>query len=113
MSGIGVGLAGLTIAQKLTRIGIVVAIFAALIGGVLLWGNSKYRAGHDDGVTQTEAKYEAAKQKLREEAEASASKADDKALERLEQHEAQVENDRKAVEDANANGTSPLDAIFG
>lgn len=113
MTGLGAGLAGLSIAQKLTRAGVAVAILIAVVGGVLLWGNSKYRAGHDDGVTQTDAKWEEAAAKLREQAVQSATRADDAAVERLEQFEQQAEDDRKAVEDAKRDGSSPLDALFG
>ena len=113
MTGIGAGLAGLSVAQKLTRIGIAVAILAALVGLVFLYGASKYDAGHDKGVLETDAKWESAVAELRAQAQRSATQADDRAVARLEEFEQQAEDDRKAVENANQNGTSPLDALFG
>lgn len=90
-----------------------------LIGGIvavlLLWwaldsyGDRRYNAG----VTDTDAKWQEAADKLKEEAAASATRADDKAVERLEQFEQQAEDDRKAVQDAIEEGSSPLDALFG
>jgi hypothetical protein len=88
-------------------------LFALLVGGVLAWGHGKYNAGHKAGVEQTDAKWEAASQKLKAEAAKSATRADDLAAKRLEVIVAQENADRKAVEDAQAKGTSPLDAMFG
>lgn len=86
---------------------------ALLIGGVALWGKSKYNAGHDAGVVETDAKWQAASDKLKEEAKASATKADDKAVARLEERVAQAEEDQEKVDAAEKAGTSPLDALFG
>lgn len=84
-----------------------------LVAGVLAWGHSKYRAGHKDGVAEVDAEWRAANEKLKAQAANSATKADDRAAERLDEQRQQAAEDRKAVEDATANGSSPLDALFG
>lgn len=90
-----------------------IALFALVIGGVIAWGNSKYRAGHREGVEETDAKWQAAFDRLKEQAAASATKADDAAVKRLEEHVAQASEDAAAVEKAKAEGRSPIDALFG
>lgn len=113
MAGLGLGLAGLSMAQKATRIGIVVLAVLLLVGFIWwridAYGDSRY----DAGVADTDAKWQQASQKLKDEAAKSATRADDRAAKRLDEFVEQAEDDRKAVEDANANGTSPLDALFG
>lgn len=89
------------------------------IGGLVLllafyfaltaYGNSRYR----EGVSDTDAKWEAASAKLKEQAAQSATKADDAAADRLGKFVEQATEDEKAVEDAKVNGNSPLDALFG
>ena len=113
MSGIGLGLAGLTQAQKLMRIGIGVLI-AVVFVLVVVWmirdyGNSR----EQEGVDKERAAWVAAGEKLKKEAAQSATKADDKAVARLEEYKEQADEDRKAVDEAVENGTSPLDALFG
>jgi hypothetical protein len=93
-------------------VGPVVAI-ALLIGGVMAWGHSKYNAGHKAGVEETDAAYKAASDKLKADAAVSATKADDKAVARLEDYQAQAKDDQAAVDKAKEEGRSPLDALFG
>lgn len=88
-------------------------LLAVLFVGVKTWGNSKYRAGEKAGIEATDAKWEAASDKLREDAAASATRADDAAVIRLEEHVAQANEDQEKVDAATRNGTSPLDALFG
>lgn len=90
-----------------------IAIAAALLAGVLAWGHSKYNAGHKAGVEETDAAYKAASDKLKADAAASASKADDKAVVRLEEYQAQAKDVQAAVDKAKEEGRSPLDALFG
>lgn len=90
-----------------------------LIGGALLalglylaitaYGNSRYR----EGVSDTDAKWAEASAKLKADAAKSATRADDAAVKRLEEHVAQASEDAAAVEKAKAEGSSPLDALFG
>lgn len=86
---------------------------ALLIAAVAAWGHSKYKAGHEAGVTETDAKWQAASDKLKADAAKSATKADDAAANRLAERVEQVTADQEKLDEANRNGTSPLDALFG
>lgn len=113
MTGIGTGLAALSASQKLMRVGIAIGLLLLVIGAIALWGRSKYNAGHKDGVTETDAAWQKASDELMRKAGESATKADDRAIAALEEHKEQIDEDRKAVEQAQREGTSPLDALFG
>lgn len=89
-----------------------ILLFALVVGGVMAWGKSKYNAGKREGIEETDAKWQAASDKLKAQAAASATKADDAAVRRLEEHVAQAEEDLAAVEKAKAEGRSPIDALF-
>lgn len=86
----------------------IVLVLAVLIG-IKLYGNSRYHAG----VSDTDAKWEEASNKLKAEAAKSATKADDKAAQRLEEFVEQSKEDQEKVDEAVRNGTSPLDELFG
>lgn len=86
---------------------------ALLVGAVAAWSHHQYSKGHKAGVAETDAAYKAASDKLKADAAASATKADDKAVVRLEEYQAQAKEDQEKVDEANRNGTSPLDALFG
>lgn len=113
MSGIGTGIAALSASQKLMRIGVAVGLLLLVIGGILFWGHSKYKAGHEAGVTETDAAWKKASDELMREAGKSATKADDRAVAALEEHKEQIDEERKAVEAAKQDGSSPLDVLFG
>jgi hypothetical protein len=83
-----------------------------VIAGLLAWGHGKYVAGHKAGVTETDAKWQKASEQLKRDAAASATRADDAAVKRLEEHVAQAQEDQEKIDEAKRNGTSPLDAIF-
>lgn len=85
-----------------------IVLLLLVFGGVKAWGNSKYNAG----VAATDAKWELASDRLKAEAAKSATKADDAAVKRLEEHVEQAEEDQAAVDAAVAEGRSPLDALF-
>jgi hypothetical protein len=84
-----------------------------IILAVMVWGNSRERSGYKQGEAATDAKWEAASAKLREEAAKSATKADDAAAKRLEEHVEQANEDQEKVDEAIREGRSPLDALFG
>lgn len=107
------GAIGLGVPQKLAKplvigIGILLIAFAAW-RMVDSYGDRRER----DGVEKTDAKWIEASNKLKEAAAQSATKADDKAAERLDEFKAQADADAAAVEQAKAEGKSPLDALFG
>jgi hypothetical protein len=87
-------------------------LLAVVFGGVMAWGNSKFRAGKTEGIEQTDKKWEDATAKLRKLAAESATRADDLAVKRLDEFEAQAEDDQAAVDKAVEDGRSPLDALF-
>lgn len=103
---------GFIIPMWLKILGPIVAI-VLLVAGIGIWGNSKYNAGHEDGVEETDAKWQAASDKLKADAAKSATKADDRAVIRLQEHVEDAEETQEAIDAANENGTSPLDALFG
>jgi hypothetical protein len=113
MTGIGTGLAALSASQKLMRVGIAVGLLLLVIGAIALWGHSKYKAGHEAGVTETDAAWQKASDELMREAGKSATKADDRAVAALEEHKEQISEDRAALEKAKEEGSSPFDALFG
>jgi uncharacterized membrane protein (DUF106 family) len=84
-----------------------------IFAGVKIYGHSRYSAGHEAGVVETDAKWQKASDELKAEARKSATRADDAAVKRLEEHVAQAQEDQEKIDAANENGTSPLDAIFG
>lgn len=67
----------------------------------------------DAGVSQTDAKWEEAGNRLQAEAANSATRADDAAANRLGQFENQVADERREMDNAVRDGTSPLDVLFG
>lgn len=113
MSGIGAGLAAINLSSRWVKYGAIVLVTVLVIW--FLWsridayGDRRY----DAGVMNERGKWEAAEKKLREEAAASSTRADDRAADRLAQHKEQIDEDRKAVDQAVRDGTSPLDALFG
>jgi hypothetical protein len=90
-----------------------IVILLLIVAGVMLYGSSKYRAGKADGVAETDAKWQAASEQLRKDAAASATRADDAAVVRLEEHVEQAKEDQEKLDEATRTGTSPLDALFG
>jgi hypothetical protein len=93
-------------------VGPLVAV-AILFGGVAAWSHHQYSKGHKAGVEEVDAQWAAADKKLRDQAAQSATRADDAAAKRTEEFRVQADDDRKAVEDAKAKGSSPLDSLFG
>jgi hypothetical protein len=88
---------------------------AAALAAFLLWraldsyGDRRY----DQGVTDTDAKWEEASARLKAQAAQSATRADDAAAKRLDEFKTQVEDERKALDEAERTGSSPLDVLFG
>lgn len=79
-----------------------------LIAAVLWFGHSRYQAG----VSDTDAKWEAAAEKLAEQARQSADSATRREAPRIAAHAAQVAAEKEKIDAAIAEGSSPLDALF-
>lgn len=94
--------------QTAIRVAVAVALLLLLGLGLKLWGDSRYRAGkaHENAVWQ------AANDKLIQQAATSAREADRKEAIRIRDHSAQLEQERNRIDAAIANGASPADAIF-
>lgn len=86
---------------------------ALLAGAFTGWSHHQYNKGHKAGVDEVDAQWAAATKKLEAQAAQSATRADDGAAKRAAEFKDQADSDRKAVDDANKNGSSPLDALFG
>src|SRR5688572_30250151 len=91
--------------------------YAAVIGLILFivwrvvdsYGDRKF----NEGAKANQALVDKAFKQLKDDAAASATKADDKAAVRAEVFVEQQTADKEALDAANENGTSPLDALFG
>lgn len=92
-------------------VGPLVAV-AILLGSLVAWGSHKYHAGYDSGVQATDKKWEDAAKQLKVDAAKSATKADDAAASRLSEQVNQISADQEKVNEAQRNGSSPLDALF-
>ena len=86
-----------------------VAAIVILIVVVLSWGQSRY----DAGVTATDARWVEAGRRLEKQAATSADAADRREAPRIENHAAQVAEEKEKIDEAVAAGSSPLDALFG
>lgn len=84
-----------------------------LVGSVCLslhlYGQHRY----GEGVKDTDTKWQAAVQQLQKDAAKSATKADDAAATRVATHIEKAAKEQEAVKQAEAEGKSPLDVLFG
>lgn len=84
-----------------------------LVGAVWLsihlWGNHRY----DEGVSAEDAKWQSAVEQLKSDASNSAANATTNAEKNAANFVEQHTKDQEAVNAAEANGTSPLDVLFG
>lgn len=85
------------------------ALGLAVVWAVLAWGQARY----DAGVRDTDARWAEAAERLRAKAERSASVADRREAQRIEDHAAQLAEEREKIDEAVAAGGSPLDVLFG
>lgn len=82
--------------------------------GLFYWALTSY--GHrkfNEGVAANQAQVDKALAKLKADAAHSATKADDAAVNRAAVEVEHQKADQEAVNEAERNGTSPLDALFG
>lgn len=80
----------------------------AILAAIWLYGNSRYNAG----VAATDAKWEAAGKKLETQAATASGAADRASADRVADHQDKLEAEKKAMDDAQASGTSVFDALF-
>ncbi len=90
--------------------GLILAVLAFLLyRAVDSYGDGRAREARD----AERAAWVAAGEQLKEDAKKSATQADDAAVKRLAEHMEQSDADRKAIDQAVRDDTSPLDALFG
>jgi len=97
-----------TAAKLITYVGIPLLILFAFWLALDAYGDSRFR----EGRAAENAAWKAAEDKLLEQAAESSSVADRQALARQLEHSAQVEEEKDLIDDAIANGASPLDVLF-
>lgn len=94
-----------------------IVAYALVIGvalGLFYWALTSY--GHrkfGEGVAANQAQVDAALKQLKADAAKSATKADDAAATRAAVEVEHQQADQEKVNEAERNGTSPLDALFG
>lgn len=84
-------------------------LILVIIASVLFYGHSRYNAG----VDATDAKWVAAEKKLEKQAEAVIDKADKASIERIEEHQELVIAEKEKLDEAEQNGDSTMDVLFG
>lgn len=89
-------------------------VLPALVVGFVLWridafGDKRYR----EGVDATDAAWHEASNRLKEEAEEAGEVAEANALNRLEEHAANVAAEQERIDEAERNGSSVFDVLFG
>jgi hypothetical protein len=92
----------------LYAIGALVALLALYLL-IDAYGDARY----DKGKADTDAAWVAAGEKLEEQAAAAAKDADAPAVKRVEAWNEKVETEKERIDAATADGSSPLDALWG
>lgn len=90
-----------------------IVLVLLIVGGFWLAMHSYGQSRYDEGVTAERGRWEAAAAQLKADASNAAANADANAAGRLQNYVAQQEADQAAVNKAEAEGRSPLDALFG
>lgn len=99
----------LGLGQRLAKAASIATLVLAFVLALWWFGNSRY----DAGVADTDAKWQEASRLLERQAQKSASKADDAAAARAAAHDEQVSQEKEKLDEAQRNGSSPLDVLFG
>lgn len=99
--------------STLQKLGI--ALAAVVTVGLLfyLWLDAYGDRRYAEGVQATDQKWEEAGKQLKADAAKSATRADDAAANRMTNFVEDHKADEEAVNEAQRNGSSPLDILFG
>jgi hypothetical protein len=89
-----------------------VGIPLLVLGLVWLWLNAYGDRRYDEGIAAERSAWVEASEKLKQQAAASATKADDAAAERLAEHAVEAAVEQEKVNEAIAAGSSPIDVLF-
>ncbi len=85
------------------------ALFVALMLALDSYGDRRFA----EGERVADAKWKAASDNLVEKAAKATTKADKQAAARVADYAAKVEDEKEKIDAAIADGSSPLDALFG
>lgn len=86
-----------------------IALFLAILWGLDAYGDKRYSQGKNDA----DAAWKAASDKLVQQSVASGQRADVAAAARQADFAAKVEEEKEKIDEAVAEGSSPLDVLFG
>ena len=95
--------------ERLARLLSIGLVILALIGAIWWLRADAY----GDGERAADERWQEAGRKLERQAEASADRADDRAEIREAEFMEQVAEEKERIDEAERNGSSPLDALFG
>lgn len=90
------------------KIGGGIAILLALWGALMLYGHNREQRG----VEKTDQKWKEAGELLEKQSKQSAKEADKGSAARVADHQKDLENEKKLLDEADAAGTSPFDVLF-
>lgn len=97
------------IAKAIAYVGVPLLILAALWWALDSYGDRRYAAGHADA----DKEWQEASDRLIEKAQKAETKADTAAAERAADFAARQEDEKEKIHEAVAEGSSPLDVLFG
>lgn len=88
-------------------------LLALVVFGLFYWALDSYGdRQYDKGKADADAAWQKASDKLIAKSQNAATKADRTAAAREADFAARVEDEKEKLEDANANGSSPIDVLF-
>lgn len=93
----------------LAKIAAGIGFVLLLVVGLILFGHARY----DAGVEATDAKWYAASDKLQAQAAKSATAAGTASAARQIEYQAKLENEKERLDEAEREGSSPFDVLFG
>lgn len=85
-------------------------LLIAVLVGAIWWLRAD---AYSDGEAATDAKWVAAGERLERQAAEAAGKADAASVQRVEQNNERVAQEKEKLDEAEAAGSSPLDVLFG
>ena len=100
---------GKRVAQVVGYVGIPLLTLVAIWWAITVYGNSRY----DAGVTDTDASWQEASNVLIDQAAAASNAADASAEDRATDYAANLTAEKEKIDEAQREGSSPLDVLFG
>lgn len=91
----------------------ILLLLAGMYFGIQAYGASQYDKGKEDGVEETDAKWEAAAAELQEHSQEAAQDATTAAEAREHAREERSAEEKEQLDEALRNGTDPFDVLFG